>query len=1481
MKKAKINTILITLLLLFLTFVLTWINIDKTAEYILDDIMKTNVKIGSIKFEKYKIVAENIELKDLSNEYVGFVKKAYVYPNPFLVSRVSLVKIKGGNIVIKQGEDWQLNLSNILRHSKTPSIKRVSNIGIVTFEDINATYINTKYEQKIEKSLGNVHGMLISNMSDNIKLSLTGEHNNEKMSFGYTNIPFVGKSVLSLFSFKDDKDKSLKDKKISLGFENATFTQEAAQFLPFELYDAKLNILNGNFDIILSKNKEPLELYGNLKVECLDFKYKDYDKIFKNITANVKMNKHLVDVNVSADIEKKNVSIDINSDINTKKLNAKIKFDELPYEYLNKYSLINKQNLNLKGNVSADILFKFNLQNENKLEDISGTIKSKNIEASGINLENIDINLKNGKLKGKTHIVKKSSINIDELLEFNLNVDFNKMLANGRVNITNFTKELELDKISVDVEMKSTNKMSAKINSNQISGLLTYDNNKITLSAESKKTINFKYNSIDLSNNFKIKSLVYDTNNKKLMSDIDVSTLVNGYDVNVKTNAKIKDNALFLNSDVIQGNSIVKVTGNTNSKFEHNYNINGNLQFEKIMEILGIDKKIKDANKYIPLNFSAVLTGKGKDLDAKFNISSNYINYISEFQDIKISGNITNILKNPSALATINTKEIWKAYHRLKNISANISYENKKLLVNNIQNEHLSGTLVYNLDTKSINADLFLNKYMVYTTNKYIDINTNISKLHIIANGKLNDLEAKINLGKSFVIINGVKMGYLVSDMNMKNSILYIDNMTLDDNNLKGTYDFNSKQIDINVTISQQLQKILNTTSLKTDIQSTINFKGTPNNVSAYMDLYLKDISYKSLEIPNTKLNIEYTGGNITNLFRTGILNVKEISIQGKDGANLFKTNAKFNLANLNLNYDIKNKEFDLSKLGKEYDGKIQVRAALKGNLDDYYAEIMLNSSNMKFKNNNIKDLTLSLQANKDGINIGQGYFEYQNNPVLIEGYIIHKPLDYDIRVVAKDFDLSFLKLLNSNISQSSGMANIDFVANKNSHTGSIKIDNFNFKTKDKDYDISKFNVDLSFINKDINFNKFNGLFNGGTVNISGSLTLPNVSDDFMQTRRLKLGKFDLNMNANNMLIKYKGNKAILTGDLNIKGENITGNIIINSGTVSSLSLIDKKKNNNTNVKQGYIDTFINEVINNLLKQYLVTIDLETSKPIVIDVPTYLVAKNIMGELSAKLTLIYENGLPHIYGDANVTKGSFDINNNVFSVEQFELQFLNKVESTIINPYINLRATTRVGKENIEVSSVGFISEKNIQFKSDSGKSRDEILELLTFRGFKLNTETGLSFGKNVINIATETAVNQLFSPITNMIGKTIGLTKFDINANIEDKDKLELNNLLNNTSADIYLQSRLIKNKEIYWNTKASLPFNGDLKRIKYDLWISYLFKDSFGANIGIKGQNGNEFNLKNIHFYGGINYSKKFDDFSDFFDNLSNIFDKRETLK
>lgn len=120
MKKAKIYTIFITLLLVFLTAALTFANIDRTTKYILDDILKTNIKIGSIKFDKYRVIAENIEINDLNNEYVGFVKKAYVYPNPFLLSRVSLVKLKGGNITVKQNENWDLNLSNIIRKSRKP-----------------------------------------------------------------------------------------------------------------------------------------------------------------------------------------------------------------------------------------------------------------------------------------------------------------------------------------------------------------------------------------------------------------------------------------------------------------------------------------------------------------------------------------------------------------------------------------------------------------------------------------------------------------------------------------------------------------------------------------------------------------------------------------------------------------------------------------------------------------------------------------------------------------------------------------------------------------------------------------------------------------------------------------------------------------------------------------------------------------------------------------------------------------------------------------------------------------------------------------------------------------------------------------------------------------------------------------------------------------------------------------------------------------
>ncbi|MCP6473732.1 hypothetical protein NL509_28215, partial [Klebsiella pneumoniae] len=77
--------------------------------------------------------------------------------------------------------------------------------------------------------------------------------------------------------------------------------------------------------------------------------------------------------------------------------------------------------------------------------------------------------------------------------------------------------------------------------------------------------------------------------------------------------------------------------------------------------------------------------------------------------------------------------------------------------------------------------------------------------------------------------------------------------------------------------------------------------------------------------------------------------------------------------------------------------------------------------------------------------------------------------------------------------------------------TGKILLNNFNYKTKDNLTLVDNINADISVDNRKLNVNRLDGGYNGGTFTVDGNLDVPVIPEDFMRTKRLELGKFELN----------------------------------------------------------------------------------------------------------------------------------------------------------------------------------------------------------------------------------------------------------------------------------------------------------------------------------------------------------------------------------
>ena len=314
---------------------------------------------------------------------------------------------------------------------------------------------------------------------------------------------------------------------------------------------------------------------------------------------------------------------------------------------------------------------------------------------------------------------------------------------------------------------------------------------------------------------------------------------------------------------------------------------------------------------------------------------------------------------------------------------------------------------------------------------------------------------------------------------------------------------------------------------LKTNIQVA----GKKDDIFMSIDGKLSDVKYKNMKLPDIDLSAYYEKGNMDNILKTGILHVDKFNVVNSSGKKIYNTSFVVALDNLNIDYNLKDKIFDLSDLGKDYSGKFKVNTIVKGNVDNIFADLVLESKQLTVDGHNITNLILDGQINKDGLNINQGYLEYQNNPILIEGFAKFKPLDYTFNIVAQNFNLEFLNIY-PNISNATGIANINFSARKGVAKGNIDIKNFGIKTGE--VDINNLNVNINMTGKDVYVNEFNGNINGGTAEVKGEFTIPDIPDNVSGLDNISIGRMNLDMLVDHVRLPISGNDIVTSANLSL-----------------------------------------------------------------------------------------------------------------------------------------------------------------------------------------------------------------------------------------------------------------------------------------------------------------------------------------------------------
>ena len=901
---------------------------------------------------------------------------------------------------------------------------------------------------------------------------------------------------------------------------------------------------------------------------------------------------------------------------------------------------------------------------------------------------------------------------------------------------------------------------------------------------------------------------------------------------------------------------------------------------------------------------NANLTGTADKLSGNYELYSPYGEYVVEYEKLHANGKINNLLKL-DLTANAKMDELWLNYQRLKDVTANLEVKDNVVNILSIKNENLNASGNYNLKTGNMNINAGLKDYMLYDTSPY-KVNLKVKNLDANLKGTVNKLSGNITIPSAPTTIKSTYVGDTNAHISIKDGIMRFDDVTLRDNRLSGTYNLATGISDIGLALNEpDIPKLLEMKDLTFGTRSNLNLKGDLNNFNLEGQIAFGNMSFKTYKIPHIVADIKYSNGNIDKLFKYGTFDLQKLRFIGDNQETLFETQTKFDLANVNIDYQLEKQKFSLDSIqdlkDKGYSGDIDFGFMYRGSFDKFISGVKIKADSIKLSGFPVKNVDIDLQANEKSLNIGQFYLEYENNPLLLNGYVQFTPVKYNVSMLAKDFNLDFLGI-DKNIEQAGGIANVDAIFSNEATTGHILLNNFNYKTKDQLTLVDNVNANIDLKNSKLIVNRLDGGYNGGTFKVTGDLDVPTIPADFMKTKRLELGKFELNADLNNVGLHYgTGIDFALSGNAIFTENRLFGDLVVNNAQIREIPDFNSSKANTTESQKAkkeqdksIVEGIVEEVIDKIMKQYTINIGVQAGNNVKINIPNVSLVKNIKGTVKGSSEITYDDGQIGIDGEYGITKGSFSVNGNDFKIDGAEIRFvpsINGVTASVSDPFVVFDASTKVDGDRIEINVSGNVSNPEIRFSSSSGKTREEIISMLALNTLVGNSGKPGENGDNsvdglvVAGSLVNTALNELFlSSVTGKIKDALGMSKFAVSTNVDRSNKTGEYS----AATTLTLQDNLYKDK-LFWNAAFKFPYqtskSDEKNPIGYNAWLSYSVSNGLDLRVGGESfkrssSSASMGNGSRINYYFGVDFSTKADTFGDI---LKKIFKKKklDTLK
>jgi len=1473
-----------------------------------------NVEFKKVELEGFgKIRIDDLKVKDQSGNTVIDAKKAVAKVNLMLPSRLSRIDVYNATVNLERYPQNKFNVFNILKpdDKKKVTYDNTNRLGKLYYHDSILNYTDTSYKEKISKTLKNVNGYLEVSKSRGFSLEAKGSDDAESIKVHLAQKVNTLQSFRSMFDKTKNTDPKKKEFYLGFEFKNVNVTQSLGQYVPLDMIKAKGGILTGNLELSQKHKESVMKVKGKLNVKNGTLEYDDFDGNIENIDAVIDMQKDDISVDAKTFIESHPVTFKMNYSIPKHNIDMKLTTDNVPFKEIARYKLIKNSNVKANGNVSGELNAKINVQNKEVALD--GKFSSPQIAIANYRFRDLKTSLKMSREQILT--LENTSFHFDETIsgfkvkndvavpKFTYNVK--EKHGNGNYVITNRGSDYSIGQITGTASINKENIIKGDFASRELAGNYTINpkEQQMNVNATGKDYLTVKYGGNSYDVNPKVDNLVLKFNNKNILQSGNIQARLksrdNKYFDLINANVNVKNGSYNVNADVNVKGQNLRVSGITTADMNHSYKITtfgkGRFDAAKLLRDYGYNLKGLDKAK-LPMTVKANISGKGDKLSGNYELYSPYGEYVVEYEQLHAKGKINDLL---SLNLDIDAKmsELWVGYQRLKNVSGNLNIKNNIVNISNVSNEKLQANGSFNMKNGNIKINSELKNYVVYNNIKP-EVNLYIENATMNVNGSLDNLSGNIMLYPSKTTIDSTYIGDTEGIIDINRSVLDFRKFTLRDNKISGTYDMKTGLADLKLSLVEpDIPKLFKFNDLTFGTLSDLSLKGDLNKFNLSGNVNFGNIGYKGYKLPSLNVNLEYSDGNVDKLFKYGTFNIKDLVVRGDNDEELFRTNTKFDLANIDIDYKLENQKFSLDSVqdlkDKGYSGDITLDFFFNGKPENFSTGMTINSDKVTLSGFPVEHLDVDVSANNKGVNIGQFYLEYEKNPLLLNGYFNFSPINYNISALAKNFNLDFLGL-DKNIKEAGGIADIDIVFSPEQTVGTVLLNNFNYKTKDGITLVDNVNADISVDNRKLNVNRLDGGYNGGTFTVDGNLDVPVIPEDFMRTKRLELGKFELNTSLNSVKVRYGEDiDAVLTGDIVFTENHLFGNITAESGEIRAIPSFggEEKKALSTEEEEKIlknktiVEGIVEEVIDKILKQYTVDINLRTSKDVKLNIPNMTLVKNIKGGISGESKVLYENGEVGLTGEFIIKQGSFLLNNNRFKINNAEIRFPEQSSgSTLqIDPFIIFNASTKVGKERIEVSVTGKPSNPVIEFSSDSGLSKEQIVSLLAFntasKGNNQDNKTADTSqdGAVVIGSVINTALNELiFSPVTGKIGETFGLSNVSVSTDFKKSEKTgEYSG-----ATTLYIQDNLYKDKW-FWNLQLKFPFqtkteNGNTSNpVGYNAWINYNVLEGLELKIGgetiTKRDESTNFKPKNdLNYYFGVDFSTKADSFGDLWKKL-----------